>query len=75
MNPDAIPWLLCGGACFLPAMIGTGVFFAWTMFTNRNPSRDVSTWVDDEGRTHTVTDWIMLTRQERKFRSQPEEKE
>jgi hypothetical protein len=75
MSPETIPWLLCGSICILPALIGTGVYFAWVTFTNRLPSRDISNYVDADGRKHTVTDWSMITRQEKNFRTQPEEKE
>lgn len=75
MSPNTIPWLLCGASCLLPLLVGTGSFFAWCLFTNRIPSRDVSNWMDDEGRKHVRTEWVMLSREERKFRNQPEEEE
>jgi hypothetical protein len=75
MSPTLIPWLLCGALCILPLMVGTGVFFAWCQFTNRIPSRDMAEYLDDDGHKHVRTEWVMLTRQERKFRLEPEEPE
>jgi hypothetical protein len=75
MSPSAIPWILCGAFCLVPLLIGTGSFFAWCQLTDRIPSREVSIWVDDEGRKHTRTELVMLTREERKFRDKPEEQE
>lgn len=75
MNPQTIPWLFCSAICILPFMIGTGAFFAWSQFTNRVPYRDVSTFEDDDGCRHVRTEWVMLTREEIKFRKQPEDKE
>jgi hypothetical protein len=73
MSPDAIPWILCSVICIIPAAIGTGAFFGWSQFTNRIPTRIVYKFLDDDGREHTVTEWVMLTREEKKFRKQPEE--
>ena len=75
MSPEAIPWILCSSICIIPALVGTSAYFAWTLFTNRSPSRDVSTWQDDQGRKHITTEWIMLSREEKKFRNQTEVKE
>jgi len=75
MNPEAIPWLLCGTFCILPLMIGTGSFFAWCLVLNRFPSREVSTFLDEEGKKHVHTEWTWLTRYENYLRSQSEEKE
>ena len=75
MNPTLVPWLACGALCIVPLMVGTGTFFGWIFFTNRNPSRDVTEWTDDEDHKHVKTEWVMLTRQEKKFHQQPEEEE
>jgi hypothetical protein len=75
MSPSTIPYLLCGGFCILPFLIGTGAFLGWCQLTNRIPSRDISTWIDEEGRKHVRTELITLTREERKIMRQPEEEE
>jgi hypothetical protein len=75
MTPQTIPWLLCGALCIMPLLIGTLAFFAWSQFTNRIPTRDVSEFTDEDGRKHVVTEWAMLTRQERKAAKEPEVKE
>jgi hypothetical protein len=75
MSPSSIPWLLCGAFCVVPLLIGTGSFFAFCQITNRIPSREVTIWVDEDEKKHVRTEWIWLTREEKKFRSQLEEKE
>jgi hypothetical protein len=74
MSPETIPWILCGALCLVPVLIGSVTFFLWTQLTNRLPSRDVSVTVDADGRKHTITDWSMLAREEKKIRRE-EEKE
>lgn len=75
MSPQTIPWLLCGAFCIVPLLIGTGSFFAWCMITDRNPVREISNWIDEDGRKHTSTEWMMLTRDDKKSRNQKEEEE
>ena len=75
MTPETIPWLLCGAVCLLPLLVGVTAFFALVTITNRNPSMDVSNWKDEEGRKHIHAELVMLTREEKKFRNQPEEDE
>jgi hypothetical protein len=75
MSPEAIPWLLCGAVCIGPALIGIGSYFLMIQITNRIPTREVTTFIDVDGRKHFHTEWTWLTREERKFRNKPEEKE
>ena len=75
MSPQTIPWIICGASCILPFLIGTGAFWGWCSILNRFPSREVITHTDEDGRKHITTHWIWLTREERKFRKQPEDKE
>jgi len=67
MSPEAIPWILCGSLCLLPALIGSGVFYSLSLFLNRYPTRDTTTYLDDDGRKHVVTEWAMLTREEKRL--------
>jgi hypothetical protein len=64
MSPQTIPWILCATFCILPIVIGSLTFYLWIQFTNKIPRRDISNYIDDLGREHTVTEWINVTREE-----------
>jgi len=75
MSPQMIPLLLLCALCLLPICVGVGAFYLMSFFMNRLPTKDTHEFKDEAGRKHTVTDWSMLSRQERKFHKEPEVKE
>jgi len=75
MSPEIIPWLMCSGLCILPLLIGTGAYYFWIFFTNKIPTRNQVNYIDDDGRKHTITEWVMLSRKDKKELTRPEELE
>lgn len=65
MNPNAVPWLLCGALCILPLGLGTAAWFAWQVITNRYPVRQVSRY-EEGGRTVVRTEWSLITREDKR---------
>jgi hypothetical protein len=72
MSPQVIPWLLCSLFCIIPVVIGSLTFYLWIQFTNRMPRRDITSYTDDVGRIHTVTEWVNISREELKLEKQIE---
>ena len=72
MSPQMIPLLLCGALFLFPFCVGVGAYYLVSFFANRLPVKDTHEFKDKFGRKHTVTDWSMLSRQERKISKEPE---
>ena len=72
MSPEAIPFLLCGLFCVLPFLVGTGAYYAWRIFSSRNPVREITRY-EENGRSVIRTEWSMATREDKQVRAQVEE--
>jgi len=69
MSPELIPWLLCGGFCVLPFLVGTGAYYGLRVFSNRSPVREITRY-EENGRSVVRTEWSMASREDKNAQAQ-----
>ena len=74
MKPEYIPWLLCGVICILPLLAGIGGYYMMILLTGLSPIRDVTRYIKDD-RRGVITEWSVITKEEKKHRNRKEEEE